>query len=37
MGRTDEPDIKNSSNIIRINSGNSSHINDYIDFFSFIV
>ena len=28
MGRTDEPDIKNNSNIIRINSGNSSHISD---------
>lgn len=28
MGRTNEPDIKNNSNIIRINSGNSSHISD---------
>ncbi|MDE6102071.1 MAG: helix-turn-helix domain-containing protein [Ruminococcus sp.] len=28
MGRTDEPDKKNNSNVIRINSGNSSHISD---------
>ncbi|MDE6424697.1 MAG: helix-turn-helix transcriptional regulator [Ruminococcus sp.] len=28
MGRTDEPNIKNNSNVITIRSGKASHIND---------
>lgn len=28
MGRTDDPDIKNSSNVINIRSGKASHISD---------